>query len=50
MTVTIPLQIIDLHEDGFHPLLEVTLFGKSFTLVLDTGASRTAFDHTILSR
>lgn len=44
----IPLQIIDLHEDGFHPLLNVTCFGKPFILVLDTGASKTAFDETML--
>ena len=50
MTITVPLQIIDLHEDGFHPLLEIILFDKSYKVVLDTGASRTAFDHTIISR
>ncbi|GAA4336833.1 hypothetical protein GCM10023149_45940 [Mucilaginibacter gynuensis] len=49
MRFTIPLQIIDLHDDGFHPLLDVTLFGKPFKLVLDTGASKTAFDKTMLS-
>lgn len=43
-----PLQIIDLHEDGFHPLVEVTVFGRSFILVLDTGASKTAFDKSVL--
>lgn len=48
MTTTIPLQIIDLHDDGFHPLLEITLFGKAFIVVLDTGASKTAFDRTML--
>jgi len=48
MTTTVPLRIIDLHEDGFHPLVEVSIFGKSFTLVLDTGASKTAFDHGAL--
>lgn len=46
--ISIPLQIIDLHDDGFHPLLEITLFGKAFTVVLDTGASKTAFDRTAL--
>ena len=45
---SIPLQIIDLHDDGFHPLLEVTLFDKAFIVVLDTGASKTAFDRTVL--
>jgi len=44
----IPLQIIDLHEDGFHPLVEISVFGKLFTVVLDTGASKTAFDETML--
>ncbi|MDR6940580.1 aspartyl protease family protein [Mucilaginibacter pocheonensis] len=48
MTTSIPLKIIDLHDDGFHPLLEVVLFGKSFIMVLDTGASKTAFDRATL--
>ena len=43
----IPLQIIDMQEDGYHPLISITLFGKPFTLVLDTGASKTAFDQTM---
>jgi hypothetical protein len=46
--IAIPLQIIDLHEDGFHPLVEISVFGKSFVVVLDTGASKTAFDQTML--
>ncbi len=48
MLTTIPLQIIDLHDDGFHPLITVSVFGKIFKLVLDTGASRTAFDHSTI--
>ena len=44
----IPLQILDLQDNGFHPLVEVSVFGKPFTLVLDTGASKTAFDQTML--
>jgi len=43
---TIPLQIIDMQEEGYHPLVNVTVFGKPFILVLDTGASKTAFDQT----
>jgi len=50
MTITVPLQIIDLNEDGFHPLLNIKVFGKKFTLVLDTGASKTAFDKTLLQQ
>ncbi|MDN3583780.1 retropepsin-like aspartic protease [Mucilaginibacter flavus] len=47
--MTVPLQIIDLHDDGYHPLVEVILFGKTFIMVLDTGASKTAFDQAILA-
>lgn len=48
MTITVPLRIIDLHEDGYHLLLDIRLFNTSFTVVLDTGASKTAFDKDIL--
>jgi len=48
ISVTVPLIIIDLYEDGFHPLVEILVFGKSFLVVLDTGASKTAFDHALL--
>ena len=48
MLVTVPLTIIDLNGDGFHPLVNISVFGKPFTLVLDTGASKTAFDHAML--
>jgi hypothetical protein len=48
MIITVPLQIIDLHEDGYHPLIEVSVYGQTYLLVLDTGASKTAFDHTKL--
>jgi predicted aspartyl protease len=44
----VPLQIIDLQEDGFHPLVNISIFGKPFILVLDTGASKTAFDQASL--
>lgn len=47
---TIPLEIIDLQDDGFHPLVEVVVFGKPFILVLDTGASKTAFDKDLLQQ
>ena len=48
MTIIIPIQIIDLHDDGFHPLVNIVVYGKPFTLVLDTGASKTAFDNSML--
>ena len=46
--IGIPLQIIDLQQDGFHPLVNISVFGKPFILVLDTGASKTAFDQNML--
>ena len=48
MIITVSLQIIDLQGDGFHPILDVYVFGQQFKLVLDTGASKTAFDKTII--
>ena len=44
----IPLEILNLNDDGFHLLVEVVVFGHSFKAVLDTGASRTVFDKSIL--
>ncbi|ADY50753.1 hypothetical protein Pedsa_0167 [Pseudopedobacter saltans DSM 12145] len=40
----IPLQLINLQGDGFHLLVEVFVYGQSFNLVLDTGASKTSLD------
>lgn len=48
MKTIVPLQIIDLDRDGFHFLVDISLFGKAFKVVLDTGASKTAFDKAIL--
>ncbi len=47
--VRVPLQIIDVQGEGYHLLLKIKLFNRLFTLVLDTGASKTAFDHTLLT-
>lgn len=45
----LPLELIDLQGDGFHLLVEVFVFGQSFKAVLDTGASKSAFDMEIIS-
>ncbi|MGI4021448.1 MAG: aspartyl protease family protein [Janthinobacterium lividum] len=45
---SIPLEVIDLNGNGFHVLVNIMLFKKPFKLVLDTGASKTAFDKTLL--
>ena len=46
--VTVPLTNIDLQGEGFHLLLDIVIFNQTFKVVLDTGASRTAFDHDLL--
>ncbi|HEX7366603.1 MAG TPA: aspartyl protease family protein [Pelobium sp.] len=45
----LPLELVDLQGDGFHLLVEVFVFGQIFNAVLDTGASKTAFDMEIIS-
>lgn len=47
MLIYVPLQIIDLNADGFHPLVDISVNGKPFTMVLDTGASKTALDKKV---
>jgi predicted aspartyl protease len=42
----LPLEIINLNNDGFHLLVEAVIFGQIFKLVVDTGASRTVLDRT----
>lgn len=48
--IYIPLEIIDLDDNGFHPLVEVVVLGITFQVVLDTGASKTAFDQYALQQ
>ena len=45
-TTRVPLQLINLQNDGFHLLVEVVVFGRPFNAVLDTGASKTVLDKT----
>jgi hypothetical protein len=45
----IPLEVVDLQGDGFHLLVEVVVFDKIYKAVLDTGASKSAFDMEIVS-
>lgn len=48
MKISIPLQLIDLHDDGVHILVKVTVCNTQFNVVVDTGASKTVFDHHML--
>ncbi|MDQ8054214.1 MAG: aspartyl protease family protein [Pedobacter sp.] len=49
-TSTVPLKIINLQDDGFHLLVEIVVFGESAYAVVDTGASRSVFDKTLMGR
>jgi predicted aspartyl protease len=46
--ITADLEILNLHDDGFHLLVEVVVFGQSFKAVVDTGASRTVLDRNTI--
>src|SRR5688500_18486642 len=48
-TYVLPLAKADLDEDGIHLLIGITLNGYEGWAVLDTGASRSAFDEQFLA-
>lgn len=45
---TLPLDIFSLDGDGYHPKIEIEVNGIKIKAILDTGASKTAFDHDML--
>jgi len=47
-TINIPLKLINLQDDGFHLLVEVVVFKQKHFAVLDTGASRSVFDKSLI--
>ncbi len=47
-TITVPLTLINLQDDGFHLLVEIAVFGQKLLTVVDTGASRSVFDKVFL--
>jgi hypothetical protein len=49
-TITVPLRLINLQDDGFHLLVEIVVFGETHLAVVDTGASRTVFDKTLIDQ
>ena len=46
-SISIPLKLINLQDDGFHLLVEIIVFKEKHFAVLDTGASRSVFDKVI---
>lgn len=49
-SISIPLKLINLQDDGFHLLVEIIVFNETHFAVLDTGASRSVFDKTIIEK
>jgi len=47
---TIPISLIKIEDGGFHLMVKIIINGKKANMILDTGASKTAFDfNSILS-
>lgn len=44
MKVEIPIEILELDEDSFHPVVKAVVNETPCTLIIDTGASRSVFD------
>src|SRR2546428_8350738 len=44
----LPLNIFSLDGDGYHPKIEIQVNSVRIKAILDTGASKTAFDHALL--
>jgi len=46
----IPIQLLDIEGEGFHILIEGKINGLEAQFLIDTGASRSVFDPTVISR
>ncbi len=44
----IPIELLDLRENGFHPIIKGKINGKVARFVLDTGASRSVLDRNYI--
>ncbi|WP_316832219.1 aspartyl protease family protein [Pedobacter aquatilis] len=49
-SISIPLKLINLQDDGFHLLVEIVVFKQKHYAVLDTGASRSVFDKGLIEQ
>ena len=49
-TITVPITLINLNDDGFHLLVEIVIFGTKHWAVVDTGASRSVFNKTFIEQ
>jgi hypothetical protein len=49
-TITVPITLINLNDDGFHLLVEIVVFGAKHWAVVDTGASRSVFNKPFIEQ
>ena len=49
MKIKVPLNIVCIEEEGFHPHINVEINSKPGVLLVDTGASKTVFDITTIN-
>lgn len=49
-TISVPLTLINLQDDGFHLLVEIVVFGQKLLAIVDTGASRSVFDMNFIKQ
>ena len=47
--IEVPLQLLDIEEEGFHVMVKGTIHGKEANFLIDTGASRSVFDPKTIS-
>jgi len=50
MQTNIPIEILPIEDDGFHLLIRAKINGQKANLIIDTGASRTVFDETLIKK
>src|SRR5687767_4464453 len=48
--ISLPLEVVGIQEDGFHLFVDVKVNNKMVRMLLDTGASRTVFDISLLRK
>ncbi|MEW5846775.1 MAG: retropepsin-like aspartic protease [Bacteroidota bacterium] len=48
MAKSIKFRVIDFAADGYHWLVDCNINGQKYWLVIDTGATRSVFDHSAL--
>ncbi|HOI31283.1 MAG TPA: aspartyl protease family protein, partial [Bacteroidales bacterium] len=44
----IPIQLVSIEDDGFHLMLKGMINSMPANFLIDTGASRTVFDNTVI--